>query len=80
MIHSIREHWPPSCGIVLQSDSVSRQHAEFRREADAWFVVDLGAKNHVYVNDRLVERHQLADGDVVTLGKVKLTWQQGNQI
>lgn len=40
----------PDCDLVLDHPSVSRRHAELRREHGAWRVRDLGSKNGTYVD------------------------------
>jgi RsiW-degrading membrane proteinase PrsW (M82 family) len=47
---------------------VSRRHAEFRRDGEAWHVHDLGSINGTYVNRRRVRAALLQDGDAVRFG------------
>ena len=59
----------PSCAIELSGNDVSRRHAALRRdEAGATLIADLGSRNGVRVNGRLVGSAPLAPGDVVRLG------------
>lgn len=53
--------------IALPSAQISRQHAELRRVAGQWWIADLHSTNGVHVNERRVERHQLAPGDRILL-------------
>lgn len=58
--------------IVLDSLSVSREHARFLR--DGWLVVeDLGSRNGTFVNGERVQRAQIAPGDTVRLGTAEVT-------
>jgi len=43
------------CDIVLDSNSVSRRHAEVVADGGAFFVEDLGSRNGTYVNGRKIE-------------------------
>jgi len=54
--------------------TVSRRHAVIERSADGLYIADLDSLNGTYVNRRRIERHRLADGDEVQVGKFKLTF------
>lgn len=56
------------CDIVVPDPNVSRVHAEVRHEGLEYVLVDLGSTNGVEVNGRRVLRHNLRDGDRVSLG------------
>ncbi len=59
----------PDCDIQLSAGGVSRQHCKILA-ADSGFVVeDLDSTNHTRVNDAVVKRQQLADGDRIRLGR-----------
>ncbi|MBI3648821.1 MAG: FHA domain-containing protein [Actinobacteria bacterium] len=74
------EHDLTSCGRSPQSDvflddvTVSRAHAEFRRQSGAFFVKDVGSLNGTYVNGESVEETKLASGDEVQIGRFKLVF------
>jgi serine phosphatase RsbU (regulator of sigma subunit)/pSer/pThr/pTyr-binding forkhead associated (FHA) protein len=62
--------------IHLPSRGISRRHAQVWREAGEYFIEDLGSNNGTLVNGRrLTGRHQLADGDQVTVGKYVFRFQ-----
>jgi pSer/pThr/pTyr-binding forkhead associated (FHA) protein len=67
----------PESDIFLDDVTVSRRHAEIRREDGRFFVKDLGSLNGTYVNLQRVEEAELADGDEVQIGKFKLTFFMG---
>ena len=60
------------CDLQLADPNVSRRHAELRREAGAFWLVDLGSTNGVDVNGRRQSRTKLKDGDRLTIGATEL--------
>lgn len=56
------------CDIVVPDPNVSRVHAEVRHEGLEYVLVDLGSTNGVEANGRRVLRHNLRDGDHLSLG------------
>jgi pSer/pThr/pTyr-binding forkhead associated (FHA) protein len=66
----------PSCDIVLDDRNVSRRHAEIRRRGPVVVLVDLDSTNGTIVNGRRVREHPLADGDRITLGNSRLTFER----
>jgi pSer/pThr/pTyr-binding forkhead associated (FHA) protein len=65
----------PESDVFLDDVTVSRKHAVFERRDDgSWFVRDLGSLNGTYVNGEQVEQTKLAIGDVVQIGRFKLTF------
>jgi transcriptional regulator of acetoin/glycerol metabolism len=55
--------------IGLADPWVSGRHAVISRVMRAWVVEDLKSKNGVRLNGQLVQRAELADGDVIELGR-----------
>jgi hypothetical protein len=62
----------PESDIFLDDITVSRRHAEFRRDAQRFGVHDVGSLNGTYVNGRRTEDQLLVTGDEVQIGKFKL--------
>jgi pSer/pThr/pTyr-binding forkhead associated (FHA) protein len=62
----------PESDIFLDDITVSRRHAEFRRDAQGFWVHDVGSLNGTYVNGERAEERQLKTGDEVQVGKFKL--------
>ena len=60
--------------IFLDDITVSRNHAALNRTADGFSVADNGSMNGTYVNKKLVEQANLADGDELQIGKFKLVY------
>ena len=64
----------PDSDIFLDDVSVSRRHAQFRRENGEYLVVDTGSLNGTYVNRKPVEPVALANGDEIQMGKFRLVF------
>ena len=63
--------------VILSGDQVSRRHARFFAEDGKLFFEDLGSRNGTRVNGSfLVEPHEVADGDVFTIGENSLAVRQ----
>jgi hypothetical protein len=59
--------------VCLLNNSVHRRHAILHVSQDGTFSIhDLGTKNGVSVNGERINQHDLASGDVIELGEVKL--------
>ncbi|ASU78425.1 FHA domain-containing protein [Actinopolyspora erythraea] len=67
----------PDSDIFLDDVTVSRRHAEFRREGAEYVVVDVGSLNGTYVNREPVDTSVLANGDEVQIGKFRLVFLTG---
>lgn len=66
-----REH----CDVVLEEESVSRQHASISKEQSGFYVLhDLGSRNGVMCAGQKVERRTLLDGDVFVVGETTFTF------
>ena len=64
----------PDAEIFLQSAGVSRRHARIAIASGRATIEDLGSKNGTFVGDQRIEGpHVLGDGDVISVGSVKLT-------
>lgn len=64
----------PDSDVFLDDVTVSRRHAEVRRQQAEWFVHDLGSLNGTYVNRERVDIAKLASGDELQIGKFKLVF------
>ena len=61
--------------IALSDGSISSTHACVVRTAEGFVIEDLGSRNGTFVNsEKITGKRLLADGDVVRLGKVLLTF------
>ena len=64
----------PDSDIFLDDVTVSRRHAEFRREGSGYAVHDVGSLNGTYVNRERIDATQLSGGDEVQIGKFRLVY------
>jgi len=55
------------CDIVLQDQTVSREHGQFEQSLGQWVYTNF-SENGTYLNRKKVERAILADGDVLEMG------------
>ncbi len=62
----------PESDIFLDDVTVSRRHAEIRRDGARFSIHDQGSLNGTYVNLQRVEDTELADQDEIQIGKFKL--------
>jgi pSer/pThr/pTyr-binding forkhead associated (FHA) protein len=69
----------PESDIFLDDVSVSRRHAEFRRVAEGYEVVDVGSLNGTYVNREAIESASLTNGDEIQIGKFRLVYLSGGR-
>jgi FHA domain/Domain of unknown function (DUF1707) len=60
------------CDCVLAEPSVSRRHAELRRDGARWLLRDLGSRNGTRVNGvRLLDEAEVCPGDRVSFGDAR---------
>jgi hypothetical protein len=66
------------CDCVLAEPSVSRRHAELRREGGRWLLRDLGSRNGTRVNGvRLLDEAEVCPGDRVSFGDARFRLGEG---
>ncbi|MQA98940.1 MAG: FHA domain-containing protein [Actinobacteria bacterium] len=68
----------PDSDIFLDDITVSRRHAQIRREASGFTLVDVGSLNGTYINRERVEKTELRSGDEIQIGKFKLVFLTGS--
>jgi two-component system, cell cycle response regulator len=83
----VLEHNPTRVGrgadnhVVLDGDSVSRRHAQFRQQGTYWVVVDDGSTNGTYCNDEQISREVvLKNGDRVKIGPTIFKFLSGTDV
>ena len=58
-----------SCRIVFNDSNVSREHAQLRRSADGWKLLDLASTNGTKINGvKITEEQLLVNGDELGFG------------
>jgi hypothetical protein len=69
------------CHVVIDDGSVSKQHAQIRKEGGSFVVADRNSANGTAVNGQLsmqpFSEVPLKDGDTLTLGEVRLDFSKG---
>lgn len=67
----------PTCDIVINDNSLSKQHAWFACAGEAWQLWDNDSVGGTQVNSQLLKPgfpHVLQSGDVIMIGYVELTF------
>lgn len=68
-----------TCDIPIRHTSISREHCLLFRQEGKWFAEDLGSANGTLVgNERLMGRQELAERDIIRMGKTRLTFHAGD--
>ena len=67
----------PDSGVFLDDVTVSRRHAEIRHTDEGFTLVDSGSLNGTYCNGGRIETVQLAEDDVIQVGRYKLVFVWG---
>jgi pSer/pThr/pTyr-binding forkhead associated (FHA) protein len=60
------------CEIRIRDRGISRQHCRIDFDGDHYWLVDLKSQNGTVLNGRRINRSLLYNGDVFTVGHVKL--------
>lgn len=69
------------CDVCLESQGISRRHAELREEGAAVLLHDLGSSNGTHLNEKRVTNPVvLKDGDLVRLGASVLKFYEGQSL
>jgi DNA-binding NtrC family response regulator len=69
---------PPSGGIAIEDDEVSRQHGALQRvpASNVYRIEDLGSRNGVFLDGRKIESDYLAPGSVIRIGGTLLVYEE----
>jgi two-component system, cell cycle response regulator len=57
-----------TAAIRLLDDGISREHAAIERDGGKNVLVDLGSTNGTFCNGERIKRHELVDGDKISVG------------
>lgn len=70
----------PENDIEINDSMISRRHIEIRREGGGWMLYDNNSLNGTFVNGDRVQKTVLRAGDVVTVGREKLTFEDTAEV
>ncbi|MHC4598953.1 MAG: FHA domain-containing protein [Planctomycetota bacterium] len=62
--------------IVLLDRSISRKHAEVKKEEDAFFITDLSSGGGLAINGEKIKRTELKPGDEISIGDFRLVFKE----
>ncbi len=68
---------PPS-DLIVNDGFMSTEHCQITCSPAGFTLIDNGATNGCYVNDRKIQKHDLVDNDVITLGKTNFKFKSIN--
>ncbi len=68
------------CDLPIDQESVSRHHARITFDGNEYWIQDLGSTNGTFVGDNAVQKHQLADGEQVRIGRSILKFMTGENV
>lgn len=66
----------PECNIRIQSEFISRHHAQLIKKNKRSVLEDLNSTNGTYINSRRINKRALRGGDLVTIGKHQLQYRE----
>lgn len=61
----------PKCQLAIDSQTVSRKHAQISKKWGSFVVTDLGSKNGTFVNGDAIQEKIIQDGDEIVFGTIK---------
>ncbi|MCA9588023.1 MAG: GGDEF domain-containing protein [Myxococcales bacterium] len=70
----------PRCELQIDQESISRHHARITCEMHRHYIEDLKSTNGTFVNDRVVTKTLLTDGDQIKLGRSIMKYMSGDNI
>jgi pSer/pThr/pTyr-binding forkhead associated (FHA) protein len=66
----------PNNNIVIDNTAVSSEHAVITSDGSKFTIKDLGSKNGIFVNKKLVKTCKLFNGDIITIGKHEIVFEE----
>jgi pSer/pThr/pTyr-binding forkhead associated (FHA) protein len=61
--------------LTIDDQSISSHHARIIKVQSVFFIEDLKSTNGTSVNEKRIDRHQLRDGDIISIGQHHLIFQ-----
>lgn len=68
----------PPADLVINDGFMSTEHCQITVSPAGFTLIDNGATNGCYVNDRKIQKHELVDNDMITLGKTNFKFKSIN--
>ncbi len=68
------------CDLPIDQESISRNHARILWDGQRHVIEDLGSTNGTFVNETVVKRTPLKDGDQIKVGRSILKYMSGDNI
>jgi pSer/pThr/pTyr-binding forkhead associated (FHA) protein len=65
----------PDNDLMIDDQSISSRHARIIKVQSVFFIEDLKSTNGTSVNEKRIDRHQLRDGDIISVGQHRLIFQ-----
>ncbi|MGE3982750.1 MAG: FHA domain-containing protein [Dehalococcoidia bacterium] len=62
--------------VPIESEAVSRQHAQLQRRRDGWYIVDRNSTNGTWFRGERIEEHRLEDGDSIQIGPAQVVYKE----
>jgi predicted component of type VI protein secretion system len=62
------------CEVSIHDILLSRRHCRFTQVDGDWLVIDLASRNGTIVGDHRIDEKKLKTGDVIRVGKTKITF------
>lgn len=63
--------------VAIEDSMASREHTKISKESDGYHVEDLKSRNGTLLNGNKIERNKLVPGDVVTVGRTEMRFEEG---
>ena len=60
------------CELDLSGNGISRRHCRIEQADGQYWIEDLGSTNHTHINEAVVDRQALVDGDRIRVGQTVL--------
>lgn len=68
----------PDNTLPIDDPAVSAHHAQITKIHAVYFIEDLKSTNGTFVNHTRIDRHQLRDTDVITIGRHRIIFRDGS--
>lgn len=68
----------PDNTLPIDDPAVSAHHARITKIHAVYFLEDLQSTNGTFVNDKRIDRHQLRDTDVITIGRHRIIFRDAS--